>query len=157
MRLRKWTVSIGLVLCLACETSPPPPSAIAGLETSATQGDAEAQLALGLAYKAGDGITQDEALALQWIGRAARQGLPEAESQIAFAFQRGEGVEKSDEQAIEWHKRAANHGVVPSMRALGQYLTRNPIDPRPVAGVNWLREAAQAGDREAQALLGEVL
>ena len=120
------------------------------------QGDAEAQLALGRAYQSGEMGPADATLAFQWIERAAHQGNPEAESLLAFAYQRGEGVALSDERAIEWHKRAANHGVVPSKRALGQYLTRNPIDPRPMAGVNWLREAAEAGDREAQALLGEV-
>ena len=109
------------------------------------RGDAEAQLALGRAYQAGDRVTADEALAIQWIEMAALQGVPEAESLMGFAYQRGEGVEQSHEKAILWHKQAANHGVVASMTSLGHYLTRNLIDPRPKAGVNWLSRAAKSG------------
>ena len=96
MRARIWILAVVVALCFGCETlSLAPSSPISALEVKATQGDADAQLALGLAYKAGDGVEANEALAVEWIEKSANQGVPEAESLMGFAYQNGEGVEQT--------------------------------------------------------------
>lgn len=48
------------------------------LEEAALSGIAKAQYALGNAYKSGQGVDKDLAMAITWWSRAAEQGLPEA-------------------------------------------------------------------------------
>lgn len=45
---------------------------------AATQGNADAQLQLGLMYAAGTGGEKDHSLAVSWIGKAAEQNHPRA-------------------------------------------------------------------------------
>ena len=48
----------------------------------ATQGDAKAQLLLGLMYESGKGVQQNDVTALAWYKRSAEQGLPEAQYDV---------------------------------------------------------------------------
>ncbi|MFH0261620.1 tetratricopeptide repeat protein [Vibrio barjaei] len=48
------------------------------ISLAANQGNADAQLQLGLMYAAGTGGEQDHALAVSWIGKAAEQNHPRA-------------------------------------------------------------------------------
>ena len=79
------------------------------LRMAATQGDAEAQLWLGLGYKRGffGGIDYQESL--KWLRKSAAQGLPDAQVCLGQTYQYGEGVPKSNDRAAYWFKRAADH------------------------------------------------
>lgn len=61
-------------------------SAAAILLPLASEGVAAAEYALGYMYHYGQGLPQDQRMALQWIGRAAAKGYPKAE-QALLRFQ----------------------------------------------------------------------
>ena len=71
----------------------------------AEQGDAEAQLSLGLMHYHGEGVPQDHAEAALWLSRAAEQGGAEAQSYLGGMYFRGEGVPQDYEQAARWPLR----------------------------------------------------
>lgn len=55
-------------------------SSFASEPISAKQGDAEAQLNLGVMYEKGLGLTQDYIKAFEWISKAANQGDAKSQS-----------------------------------------------------------------------------
>lgn len=79
------------------------------LRLAATQGDAEAQLWLGLGYKRGYFGAIDYQESLKWLRRSAAQELPDAQVCLGQTYQHGEGVPKSNERAAYWFERAADH------------------------------------------------
>ena len=54
------------------------PRAVSLYRRSARQGNARAQLNLGLCYRDGTGIRKKKRMALKWLGRAAENGEAEA-------------------------------------------------------------------------------
>jgi TPR repeat protein len=80
------------------------------LPPCAEDGIAECQLALGLLYKAGIGVKQDEYQAFNWVEKAARQGLAPAQLELGLMYVRGIGVTDSMDQALQWVHRAAEQG-----------------------------------------------
>jgi TPR repeat protein len=79
------------------------------LRVAATQGDAEAQLWLGLGYDRSYFGRTDYPEALTWLRQSAAQGLPDAQYAFAQMYEDGHGVAKSDEDAAYWYRRAADH------------------------------------------------
>jgi TPR repeat protein len=79
------------------------------LRAAATQGDAEAQLWLGLGYDRGYFGRTDHQESLKWLRRSAAQGLPDAQVALAQMYEDGRGVSRSDEDAAYWYRRAADH------------------------------------------------
>jgi TPR repeat protein len=79
------------------------------LRLAAMQGDAEAQLWLGIGYDRGyfGGIDCQESL--KWLRKSADQGLPDAQVALAQMYQDGHGVAQSSEDADSWFRRAADH------------------------------------------------
>ncbi len=80
------------------------------LAKAADQGDATAQLLLGLAYFSGNGVKKDGAEATKWCRKAADQGEPRAEYVLASAYEAGIGVPKDAAQALDWYRKALAHG-----------------------------------------------
>jgi hypothetical protein len=62
------------------------------LQTKAETGDASAQATLGKAHQEGNGVTQNDALALKWSRKAAEQGDSDAENTLGVMYRMGEGV-----------------------------------------------------------------
>jgi TPR repeat protein len=50
----------------------------------ADEGDAFAQFSIGYMYRRGEGVTQDDALALTWYRKAAENGYASAQSNLGF-------------------------------------------------------------------------
>lgn len=89
------------------------------LRLAATQGDAEAQLWLGLGYERGYFGDIDNQEALKWLRESADQGLPDAQFRLGQMYEYREGVRKSNARAAYWFRRAADHfsdvsGVFPA-------------------------------------------
>ena len=76
----------------------------------AAQGDAEAQLQLGLRYAEGDGVIQNDKEAARWFALAARQGLPEAQYQYGLVLLQGRGVVQDYKAAFSWIEKPAQRG-----------------------------------------------
>ena len=83
------------------------------------QGDASAQVALGLMYDSGRGVPRDYAAAMSWYRKAADQHNASAQSALGFMYAVGHGVERDDAAAMAWYRRAANQGDTSAQAALG--------------------------------------
>jgi TPR repeat protein len=55
-------------------------------------GDAAAQNHLGVAYELGDGVPQDDAIAVAWYRKAAEQGNAMAQTHLGEMYEKGKGV-----------------------------------------------------------------
>ena len=77
---------------------------------AAEQGDAEAQVNLGLRYHDGEGVPQDYAEAMKRYRKAAEQGLAEAQHNLGLMYADDEGVPQDDAEAYTWFAVAAANG-----------------------------------------------
>ena len=89
------------------------------LRVRAEQGDAEAQLRLGLMYFTGDGVPADDVEAVRWFRLAAEQGDNTAQYNLGIMYANGEGVLKDDVQAAQWYRLAAEQGHAGAQHNLG--------------------------------------
>lgn len=86
------------------------------LRAAAEAGNAVAQTRMGLAYRRGQGVAQDNDEAVRWYRKAAEQNDAEAQAYLGFMYMTAKGVPHDDEQAVHWLQRSARQG-----NALGQY------------------------------------
>ena len=86
----------------------------------ATQGDAEAQLQLGLRYAEGDGVIRNDKEAAKWLALAAKQGLAEAEYHYGLMLLKGRGVVQDYRAAFNWIEKPAKRGYAKAQYSLGE-------------------------------------
>lgn len=84
----------------------------------AEKGSAVAQFNLGVLYDRGQGVPQDNALAMQWYRKAAEQGLPQAQVNLAIMYEEGQGVPVDNMQAYFWYAMADSQGDGQAPQAL---------------------------------------
>ena len=112
----------------------------------AAQGDAEAQLQLGLRYAEGDGVIQNDKEAARWLALAAKQGLPEAEYHYGLMLLKGRGVVQDYRAAFNWIEKPAKRGYARAQYSLGElyrYGTGTAIDK--ARAYLWFNLAAAQG------------
>ena len=73
----------------------------------ADQGDAGAQLNLGLMYHNGQGVPQDDQEAAKWYRKSAEQGEVSAQGMLSVCYQFGSGVPQDFVRAHMWFNVAA--------------------------------------------------
>ena len=93
-----WTVS--------CSPKPD----IKKLTQQANQGDASAQYNLGLMYRKGEGVPQDDVEGVKWYRLAADQGAAYAQYNLGLMYEKGTGVPQDYVQAHKWYNLAAAQG-----------------------------------------------
>ncbi|HIE2341481.1 TPA: tetratricopeptide repeat protein [Haemophilus influenzae] len=77
----------------------------------AEQGNAEAQLMLGVMYARGIGVKQDGFEAVKWYRQAAEQGYANAQAILGFSYLLGQsGVQVNKSLAKEWFGKACDNG-----------------------------------------------
>ncbi|MDF3109990.1 tetratricopeptide repeat protein, partial [Haemophilus influenzae] len=75
----------------------------------AEQGNAEAQLMLGVMYARGIGVKQDDFEAVKWYRQAAEQGYANAQAILGFSYLLGQsGVQVNKSLAKEWFGKACD-------------------------------------------------
>ena len=74
------------------------------------QGDVETQYGLGLMYRKGKGVLQNDTTAVKWWKLAAEQGSAKAQHNLAFMYRNGEGVLQNDIYAYMWFNIAVSQG-----------------------------------------------
>jgi TPR repeat protein len=112
----------------------------------AAQGDAEAQLQLGLRYAEGDGVIQNDREATKWFALAARQGLAEAQYHYGLALLQGRGVVQDYQAAFNWIEKPARRGYAKAQYSLGElyrYGTGTAVDK--ARAYLWFNLAAAQG------------
>lgn len=118
--------------------SPLRPSEIVQLQSKAEAGDASAQATLGKAYQDGNGVPQNDALAVKWLRKAADQGDATSENNLGIMYRMGEGVARDKEEAVRWYQKAAKHGNSKAMFNLGaSYYNGDGVAINDVASYAW--------------------
>ena len=77
-------------------------SELDSIKAKAEQGDAGAQVILGIMYDTGSGVPENDTEAARWYRMAAEQGNADAQVILGFMYANGEGVPKDDVQAYAW-------------------------------------------------------
>ena len=80
------------------------------LRLAADQGNAAAQLNMGLTYARGRGVPQDYREAERWFLLAADQGEATAQVNLGLLYAHGYGVSQNSVQAYVWFSRAGAQG-----------------------------------------------
>ena len=111
--------AVGLVACGGAEPptaqaqdAPPPPAYVGEVgdltsdqidrQRRAEQGDASAQINLGVMYATARGVPQDDAEAVRWFRLAAEQGHATDQYNLGFRYDAGEGVPQDYVSAHMW-------------------------------------------------------
>ena len=89
----------------------PTPEEVRDLIRGAEQGDARAQVGLGVLYQKGLGVPKDYQLAFKWYRRAAVQRQANAQFTVGLSYASGKGVSQDFVLAYKWVHLAAAQGV----------------------------------------------
>ena len=119
----------------------------------AEQGDALAQYNLGLLYRKGRGVSQDDVQARQWYTKAATQGQAKAQFNLGTLYFNGEGVPKDYQQALRWFRLAADQGEALAQTKIAiMYDDGQGVPQDIVQAYKWYSLAATNGDKPAAEL-----
>ena len=130
---------------------------VARLRSAAEQGDAEAQLELGIP---GHGVSREEAM--KWLHKSADQGNAHAHCLLAMYYSKDDPYPKADvglpedkAEAARWYRLAAELGDCEGQWKLGIcYLRGIGVARNDEEAVKWFRKAAEQDYYHAQYLLG---
>lgn len=109
---------------------------------AAEQNDTESQLLLAQHLATGDGVEQDESLALHWLERAAEAEDSQAMMALAMAYAEGQlGLAKDEQKAVLWLQRAGEKGNVNAASQLYESYTQGTLGlaPDPQKASYWLK------------------
>ena len=174
-RIQRWTTGNGyddLEATTVATTPPPPPGATFADGWKAYEsedfptafriwlplaegGEVTAQFNIGLMYRKGRGVTQNDSEAARWYRRAADQGDNDAQFTLASMYEDGEGVAQSYAEAARWYRMAADQGHAKSQLNLGiLYDEGNGVPLDDAEAVRLYRLAAEQDNVKAQFNLG---
>ena len=94
-------------------------TALREIQPLAEQGDAFAQLSLGLMYARGNGVPQDDKEAVRLYRLAAEQGVAQAQLKLGLIYGNGYRVPQDNKEAVKWYRLAAEQGVARAQHNLG--------------------------------------
>jgi TPR repeat protein len=119
----------------------------------AEQGDTLAQYNLGVLYRKGRGVPQDDVQARQWYAKAAAQGQAKAQFNLGTLYFNGEGVRKDYQQALRWFRLAADQGEALAQTKIAiMYDDGQGVPHDIVQAYKWYSLAATNGDKPAPQL-----
>ncbi|MGQ0657676.1 MAG: SPOR domain-containing protein [Chromatiales bacterium] len=125
------------------------------LQPLANQGDAAAQVTLGIMYDYGQGVPEDDAKALDWYSKAALHGTSNLQHNLGVKYFEGVDVPRDYRQAENWWRMAADSGFAESQYSLGElYAWGVGLKKDEREAVKWYRLAADQGHTMAQYRLG---
>ena len=94
-------------------------------------GDAEAQYNLGVMYRTGRGVPENDAEAVKWYRLAAEQGNVIAQNNLGIMYYQGDGVPENDLTAYVWFSVSAAQGTQDAKDNMG--LVKNLLTNEQVA------------------------
>gem|GEM_PF-2815486 len=113
------------------------------LRPLADAGYADAQYALGLMFRKGQGVPQDYAAAMLWYRKAAEQGHAKAQTGLGAGYRKGHGVEQNDQLALKWTLLGAEQGNADAQRGLASiYAAGQGVAPDNITALMWYTIAA---------------
>ena len=116
------------------------------LRPVAEQGDAQAQIYMGLLYERGKGVPQDYAESVKWYRLAAEQGKADAQYYLGNMYRNGNGVPQNGAEAVIWYRKAAEQGKSAAQNSLGEiYAKGKGVKRDYVKSYMWFNVAAISG------------
>lgn len=118
----------------------------------AEQGDAEAELKMGLRHTTFAWGDKDDRKAVQWFEKAAQHGQVEAQFRYGAALLEGQGVVQEYKEAFFWLEKAAQGGNAEAQYAIGEmYREGIGTDSNAEQAYLWFNLAASQGIDKAVA------
>jgi hypothetical protein len=115
---------------------------------NARQGNAVAQLYVGMHYESGNGVAKDETKALYWFDKAAKQNVAQAKYKIGEFYHQGKaGVKKDLQQALYWYKKSAQQNDIYGQRGTAACYEEQNDKKR---ALYWLERAKSNTDFDSQ-------
>ena len=121
--------------------------ALALLAPLAEQGNAVAQLKLGMIFSRGKTGSPDHVAALGWFTKAAEQGQVEAQFELGRIYRDGLGTRVDGNAAVSWLERAAEKDTPHALNALGELYLGHQNVPQDFAVAQELVPARRAGGK----------
>ena len=119
-------------------------------EPLAEQGNASAQLNLGIIYERGKDVLVDYAEAVKWYQLSAEQGNSQAQDNLGAMYYQGYGVLKDATEAVKWWRLSAEQGDTSAQRNLGAiYANGSGVLQDNVAAHMWYNIASANGYEKA--------
>ncbi len=117
----------------------------------ASQGDANAQLALGALYARGvKPVSPNAQLALEWLEKSANQGNVAAMNYIGVIYGDGKLIKQDFSKAIHWRELAAEKGSPVDKFALANsFIYGYMLPANQDKAMYWLQKAGEAGHMDA--------
>ncbi|MBW8309735.1 MAG: SEL1-like repeat protein [Candidatus Paracaedibacteraceae bacterium] len=116
-----------------------------------------AQYDIALLYTNGQGVSQDNEDALNWLRISARQNYPEALFKLGVMYEYEQGEFKDVRKAFKWYQRAAALGKRAAQLKLGKmYEYGQGVLKDANKAVKWYQRAAALGKQEYQEYQLEV-
>ncbi|WP_317848684.1 tetratricopeptide repeat protein [Pseudomonas sp. GL-B-16] len=135
-----------------------PARAAQAILIAAREGEVEAQALLGQILLDGQGIAQDQPLALSWFGIAARQGHLMARNMLGRCHEHGWGCVADALIAARHYRIAAEGGLDWAMYNFANLLaTGRGVAEDQALALSWYRRAADLGHAKSMNLLGRYL
>ncbi len=125
------------------------------IKEAATLGDDEAELYIGLDYYVGAIAKKNENEAFKWVEKSVKDGNLNALVALSDFYGMGVGVKKDFKKAIDLLKQAADKKVPLGMYRLGRLIYENK-GANAQQGLNYIKEAAKLGDKDAQDYLDNL-
>ena len=118
------------------------------LEPLAKQGNSIAQDMLGIMYRNGHGVPQNNAEAAKLFRLAADQGDADAQLRLGLMYEQGQGVPQNYAEAAKWFLLAANQGEAIAQSMLGLMYEQGQGVPQNYAMAHmWFNLASAAGEQ----------
>ncbi len=135
-----------------------PARAAQAILIAAREGEVEAQALLGQILLDGQGIAQDQPLALSWFGIAAHQGHLMARNMLGRCHEHGWGCVADASLAARHYRSAADGGLDWAMYNYANLLaTGRGVTEDQARALSWYRRAADLGHAKSMNLLGRYL
>ena len=121
------------------------------LKPLAENGNAQAQITLGLMHDYGHGVEKSASESIKWYLMAAEQGVPLVQHDMGVKYFQGQGVEQNYNEAAKWWEMSANAGIADSQFNLGlMYYRGIGIEKDYVKAAKLFEAAAEQGHGNAQ-------
>ena len=121
----------------------------------ADNGYPDAQYYMGYMYEYGYGVTQDDAVSLDWYIKAASSGSTRSMINLGLMYEYGDGVEQNYATALAWYKAAANAGDARAATSIGWlYQNGKGVEQDDATAFAWYLMGANAGIPTAMRFTG---
>lgn len=128
--------------------------ALRWLTLAAETGDPVGQRNLAALHFRGDGVAQSDEEAMRLYRLAAEQGDAPAQDMLSWMLLES-GRPEDRAEALRWAEAAAQAGIATSMTRLGMmFHDALGVERDPDAAAAWWRRGMDAGDPDAEAMLG---